>query len=97
MVPVEVITSIQRRRCWSAEQKKVMVVEAEQPGMSVSIVARKYDVHTCQLFRWRRLFHEGALVAVGAEESLVPFSEVRGLRPPGPGVGGDSGLQDHGE
>ena len=32
--------------------------------MSVSVVARKYEVHPNQLFRWRRLFHDGALVAV---------------------------------
>ncbi|NPU86566.1 MAG: transposase, partial [Syntrophaceae bacterium] len=44
MLPVEVITSVQRRRRWSAEQKKAMVLEAEQLGMSVSIVARKYEV-----------------------------------------------------
>ena len=28
---VEVITSVQRRRRWTAEQKKAMVEEAEQP------------------------------------------------------------------
>lgn len=80
MVPVEVITGIQRRRRWTAEQKKAMVLEAEQPGMSVSVVARKYEVHPNQLFRWRRLFHDGALVAVGTEEALVPSSEVRDLK-----------------
>jgi len=80
MLPVEVITSVQRRRRWSAEQKKAIVLEAEQLGMSASIVARKYEVHPCQLFRWHRLFHEGALVAVRAKEELVPSSEVRGLK-----------------
>ncbi len=80
MVPVEVITGIQRRRRWTAEQKKAMVLETEQPGMSVSVVARKYEVHPNQLFRWRRLFHEGALTAVRAEEELVPASEARELR-----------------
>ena len=45
MVTVEVLTGVQRRRRWTAEQKKVMVLETEQPGMSVSVVARKYEVH----------------------------------------------------
>jgi transposase len=80
MVTVEVITGVQRRRRWTAEQKKAMVLEAEQPGRSVSVVARKYEVHPNQLFRWRRLFHDGALVAVRSEEALVPSSEVRDLK-----------------
>lgn len=80
MVTVEVLTGIQRRRRWSAEQKKAMVLETEQPGMSVSVVARKYEVQPNQLFRWRRLFHEGALTAVRAEEELVPSSEVKELK-----------------
>jgi len=42
MGPVEVITSVQRRRRWSAGEKRTIVREAEQPGMSISSVARKY-------------------------------------------------------
>lgn len=80
MVTVEVLTGIQRRRRWNAEQKKAMVLETEQPGMNVSVVARKYEVHPNQLFRWRRLFHEGALTAVRADEELVPCSEVKELK-----------------
>jgi transposase len=80
MVTVEVLTCSQRRRRWTAEQKKVMVLETEQPGMSVSVVARKYEVQPNQLFRWRRLFHEGALTAVRADEVLVPSSEVKELK-----------------
>lgn len=80
MVTVEVISSVQRRRRWTAEQKKAMVLEAEQPEMSISAVARKYEVHPNQLFRWRRLFHEGALLAVRAEEELVPSSEIKELK-----------------
>lgn len=80
MVTVEVLSVSQRRRRWTAEQKKVMVLETEQPGMSVSVVARKYEVQPNQLFRWRRLFHEGALTAVRADEELVPSSEVKELK-----------------
>jgi transposase len=75
-----VITSVQRRRRWSAEQKKAMVEEAEQPGNSLSYVARKYEVHPNQLFKWRRLMQEGALVAAGAEDQVVPLSEVKELK-----------------
>jgi transposase len=80
MGSVEVITSVQRRRRWSAEEKRSMVEEAEQPGMSISAVARKYGIHPNQLFKWRRLMHEGALSAVGAEEAVVPLSEAKALK-----------------
>jgi transposase len=80
MSPVEVITSVERRRYWNAEQKRAMVAEAEQSGNSMSSVARKYGVHPNQLFKWRRLIHEGALVAAGSEEAVVPISEVRQLK-----------------
>ena len=79
MVPIEVITSVQRRRRWSAAEKKAMVREAEQPGMSISSVARKYGIHPNQLFRWRKLVDEGALLAGGADEGVVPASEAREL------------------
>jgi transposase len=77
---VEVLTGNPRRRRFSPEQKKAMVLEAEQPGMSISRVARKYELHPNQLFRWRRLLHEGALTAMRADEELVPASDVRELR-----------------
>ena len=77
MSPTEIITSVERRRHWTARQKQAMVEEAEQPGSSISSVARKYDVHPNQLFKWRRLIHEGGLVAAHSEEAVVPFSEVK--------------------
>lgn len=80
MGPVEVITSVQRRRYWSAAQKQAMVDEAEEPGNSISSVARKYGIHPNQLFKWRKLVHQGALVAVGREEPVVPASEVKHLK-----------------
>ncbi len=80
MERVEVITSVQRRRRFGPEEKRAMVEEAEQPGNSVSVVARKYSVNPNQLFRWRRLMREGALSAMGAEEEVVPASEVKDLK-----------------
>jgi len=55
MSSVKIITSIQRRRRWSAEDKQVMVEKAELPSMSISYVAMKYDVNPSRLFRCRRL------------------------------------------
>ena len=76
---VEVITSIQRRRRWSAEEKAALVQETYAAGMSVSLVARRHGIAPNQLFRWRRLHAEGALSAVAAGETVVPASEYRAL------------------
>mgnify|MGYP000977016590 FL=1 len=80
METVEVITTVQRRRRWTAQEKKRIVEEAEQPGMSISFVARQYGIHPNQLFSWRKLAHEGAFTAVRAGEEVVPLSELKELR-----------------
>jgi transposase len=76
----EVITSVRRRRRWSAEEKAAIVQETYPPGMSVSLVARRHGIAPNQLFRWRQLYAEGALSAVGAGEEVVSASEYRALR-----------------
>ena len=80
MSTVKVITSVQRRRRWRPEEKRAIVEEAELPGNSISSVARKYDINPNQLFNWRRLMREGALVAVRRDERVVPESEVKVLK-----------------
>ena len=80
MGPIEVITSVQRRRRWAPEEKRGILEEAEQPGNSLSAVARKYGVNPNQLFHWRKLMREGALIAVGADDQVVPASEVKQLK-----------------
>ena len=81
---VEVITSVQRRRRWSAEEKARIVQETYAPGMSVSLVARQHGVAPNQVFTWRRLYAEGALSAIGAGEEVVAASEYRALQPGSP-------------
>ena len=80
MSPIEVITSVQRRRRWAPEEKRAILEEGEQPGNSLSAVARKYGVNPNQLFHWRKLMREGALVAVEADDRVVPASEVKQLK-----------------
>jgi transposase len=77
---VEVITSIQRRRRWTALEKVRMVEETFEPGMTVSLVARQHGVAPNQLFTWRRLVTQGSLTAGGSGEEVVPASEYRALQ-----------------
>ena len=74
---VEVITSGQRRRRWSVEEKAAIVQETWAPGMSVSLVAPPHGIAPNQVFSWRRLYAEGALSAVGSGEEVVPTFEYR--------------------
>ncbi len=74
---VEVVTSVQRRRRWAVAEKRAMVQETYETGMTVSAVARKYGLAPHQLFEWRR--EQGALTAVGTNDHVVPERQVRDL------------------
>jgi transposase len=76
---IEVITGNARRRRWTTEQKLRIIEESEEPGASVSEVARRNGVAPNLLFRWRHLMAEGGTVAVGSDETVVSASEVRRL------------------
>ena len=58
-----------RRRQYSEALKRQMVAETQVPGASVSIVARRHDVNSNQLFKWRRQLLPKAAVESGA---MVP-------------------------
>ena len=45
-----------RRRRWSEAQKRQIVAESREPGVSVSVVARRYNVNANQVFTWRRQY-----------------------------------------
>jgi transposase len=78
---IEVVkVSEERRRRRSADEKAALVREIYEPGMTVSLVARKHGVGASQLFNWRKLEREGALTAVSAGESVVPASELAAAR-----------------
>jgi transposase len=77
---VEIITSVQRRRRWTAAEKVRMVEETFEPGMTVSLVARRHGVAPNQLFTWRRLVAQGSLTAAGSGEEVVPASDYRALQ-----------------
>lgn len=74
---VEVLNSVERRRRWSAEEKQKLLAESEQPGSSVSLVARKYGISTSQLFNWRKQFQQGGQVAIRSNDDVVPANDLR--------------------
>jgi transposase len=62
-------TGTPKRRQYSDALKRQMVTETLAPGASVSVVARRHDVNSNQLFRWRRQLLPKAMVETGA---MVP-------------------------
>ena len=82
---IEVITSVERRRRWSAAEKERLVSASLEPGASVSAVAQEAGIHPSQLYGWRRqLLRRSqpaasfAAVRIAAEPALTD-SPARGL------------------
>ena len=75
---VHVVTSVERRRRWAIEEKRSIIQETYLPGMSLSLVARKYGIYPSQLFAWRRQMEEAGLEGIRSEE-VAPKSQVKEL------------------
>jgi len=77
-----------KRRQWSEAMKRRIVAETQEPGSSVSIVARRHDVNANQVFKWRR---EIAPEPLGSEpaprsEESAPLLPVEIVPEPSGGV-----------
>jgi transposase len=68
------------RRRYSPEEKARLLAEAEVPGSSPSLVARKYGLSPSLLFRWRQHRDAGSLTGLKAGEPVVPESELQKLK-----------------
>jgi transposase len=80
---IEVITSVERRRRWSAAEKQQVVAATLEPGASVSAVAREAGIHPGQLYGWRRQLR--------IEQQPVGFAPVRIA--PDAGVSGPGAIE----
>ncbi|UTV41912.1 transposase (plasmid) [Ensifer adhaerens] len=76
---IEVITSVERRRRWSREQKERLVAATLEPGASVSEIAHSAGIHVSQLFRWRK---ELCQISAPSVPRLVPVEVVEALPAP---------------
>jgi len=86
-VPVEVITRGERRRAWTPEQKREIVVESLGPALTPTEVARKHGIGTGLLYTWRQQVLGDQLGLV--TRSAPSFAQVEVApeqpRPPAPG------------
>ena len=73
---IEVITSVERRRRWSREEKERLVAASLEPGVSSSEVARSAGIHVSQLFRWRK---ELCQISAPSVPQFIPVEVVAAL------------------
>jgi transposase len=59
-----------QNRSWPEALKREIVAASLAPGASVSLVARRYNVNSNQVFAWRKLLGETGITARGPQ--LVP-------------------------
>jgi len=76
METISVVAEVQRRRRFSIRDKLIAVRESNEPGMSVSYVARKYGISPSLLFNWRRRMAEGGKQTIEADDDVVAAGEV---------------------
>jgi transposase len=77
---IEVITRGERRRRWSAEQKREIAAESLEPGISPITVARRYGISSGLLYTWRRHLLEGSLGL--ARQPVAKFTRVEVMAMP---------------
>ena len=65
-----------KRRNWPEAFKRQVVAETLEPGSSVSIVARRHDLNTNQLFKWRREMLPKAPPAEAEGSPMLPVEIV---------------------
>lgn len=62
--------AVRKRRRWPDALKRELVAAAMAPGASVSVIARRHDLNTNQLFKWCRQF--GSLTASTEPTGFLP-------------------------
>ena len=80
----EVLSGVQRRRRWTPEgegpdRRGDVSAGDERVARRSSLVARQHGISGSQIFTWRRLMNQGALIAAAGGEEVVPASEYRAL------------------
>ena len=83
MGQVTIFSGVERRRRWSEDAKRELVMRAFAPGAIVARVAQDAEVHPNQLYRWRAVLRmSGSKPDTGFARVLMsPDATVRDERP----------------
>ena len=67
------ITGVERRRKWSAEEKAEIVAESLAEGVVVSEVARRHGLSPQQLFGWRARLRDAVASSAPSSDTTPAF------------------------
>ena len=82
---IEVITGVERRRKWSAQEKAAIVAESLAEGAVISEVARRHGLRPQQLFGWRSRLRDAVRASAPSSDATPAFvSAVVEDEPPSP-------------
>jgi transposase len=70
---IEVITGVERRRKWSAQEKAAIVAESLAEGAVVSEVARRHGLNPQQVFGWRARLRDAVRGSVPSPDATPAF------------------------
>ncbi len=70
-----------KRRLWDDDEKHRIVAQTRVPGVSVSQVARRYDVNANLVFKWLREPRFTATAIEGPAASFLPVEVVAAPAP----------------
>lgn len=74
----EIISRVERRRRWTAEQKVNVLTEALEPEATVSAVADRNGISRSQLYAWMRHARKGNIPGISLSGPQKPlFAPVR--------------------
>jgi transposase-like protein len=74
------------RRSFTDAEKLAIVIEAEQPGVSVAAVCRRHNIATSMIFRWRVQFGVGRGTAGNLAAVRLADEQHRGPHDAGPEI-----------
>src|SRR5215831_2793134 len=70
---IEVITGVERRRKWSAQEKAAIVAESLVEGSVISEVARRHGLNPQQLFGWRSRLRDAVKGSAPSCDAMAAF------------------------
>lgn len=78
MAQMTVISGVSRRRRWSEAERRAILALIAEPGAVIADVARRADVSTSLIYKWRQEERAAAAATTGFAPAVVVESLVDG-------------------
>ena len=83
MVDVEIVGRVERRRKWTADEKRALLAEIEAEGGRVLVVARRHGISESLLYNWRSAWKTAVSLRSSAAVEFVPVGVIGQAREAG--------------